>query len=236
MSEPSLDDQLKQAQIEKTRAESKKLEREAYATSTQLRNAFWSDAIKIVAGVILGVGGVIAAITQFEVADLKAKISQKELAQAEAAKAVAETSAKEAVSKRDAAIREREEAEHAVKELKTSLNKATIELHAANPDLVKSRLTYIQFRGNISRELINEFRQGLLKQSFNAPGAERVAGEYQNSVKYFSASDSADAERLAKSVEIFFASKGCPLKMRAVPAGSSDQNLPLEIWLTHDCK
>ena len=48
-----------------------------------------------------------------------------------------------------------------------------------------------------------------------------MAGEYQNLVKYFKATEKTDAEELARAVESFFADKGCPLKMRVQPASSA---------------
>lgn len=237
MTDSSLDDQLKQAQVEKTLAEATKLKREGEATSKQAQSAFWSDLLKLLAGIILGIGGVVAAVTQYEVAELKAKAAKQELAQAEKAKAEADAMTKEALAKRDAARRELQEAEQAVKELKASLTQQTNELQSAKPELLKSRLAYIQYSGDISRNLINELRLFLQEEKFNAPGAERVAGEYQNTVKYFKPSDSADADRLAKAVEDFFAKQGCPLKLRLVPAATATgQASPLEVWLSLSCK
>lgn len=57
MGEPSLDDQLKLATIAKTHAETAKLEKEADAVKANARSEFWSEAIKILGGVVLGIGG-----------------------------------------------------------------------------------------------------------------------------------------------------------------------------------
>jgi hypothetical protein len=108
-------------------------------------------------------------------------------------------------------------------------------LRNAKPTEARTRLAYIHFRGDISRDLINELRTAL-SGKFNAPGAERVAGEYQNLVKYFNSAEDKDARELASAVEMFFSTKGCPLKMRVVPATSAKiQNPPLEVWLSHSC-
>ena len=237
MSEPSLDDRLKLAQIDKAQAESRKLVREADAAPRQLRAAFWSEAIKIVGGVVLGIGGIVSAVTQYQVAEYKSTIARMELREAENVKAAAIAAANDAVARRDAAIREREDAERAIQELKTALTRTTSAMRAATPELVKSRLAYIQFRGDLSRGVVDDLRQALLESAFSAPGAERVAGEYQNIVKYFSQQDAADAERLARAVEAFFTSRGCPLAMRVVPAGApTGPTPPLEVWLAHSCK
>lgn len=243
MSELSLDDQLKQAQVEKTRAEARKADKEADAAKTQARSAFWSEAIKVFGGVVLGIGGVVVAYTQYEVGELKAAAAKKDLAQVEEDRAIAksaqltaEAAVSAAVARRDIAVREQQEAEVAIKELKASLTQSTKELNAAKPESARTRLAYIQFRGDLQRSLIDELRTNLKSSSFETPGAERVVGDYQNLVKYFSATESTDAEQLAKAAEAFFAGKGCPLKFRVVPATTLNKNPPLEVWLSHSCK
>jgi hypothetical protein len=236
MAELSLDDQLKKAQIEKTAAEAAKLSREAESLKNPGWGHFWSETVKILGGVILGIGGVVVAYTQYEVGELKAKAAKDELARAVGARSDAEAATRAAEARRDAAIREQKDAEAAVAELKKSLAQTSSALTAAAPGQVKSRLAYIQFRGEMSREVINELRAALSKKLFNAPGAERVAGEYQNLVKYFRPGENADADELSAAVEAFFAARGCPVKMRVVPATTSTvQSPPLEVWLAHKC-
>ena len=243
MPEPTLDDQLKQAQIAKTAAETHKLEKEAAAVKTQVRSDFWSEAIKILGGVVLGIGGVTVAYTQYEVGELKAKIAREDLAKAQSATALAmqaklaaDAAVASALAKRDAALREQRDAEAAVAELKASLTKTDSALQTATPGASKGRLAFIQFRGDLTRDVINELRVSLAEKSFNAPGAERVSGEYQNLVKYFKPTESGDAERLASAVESFFAAKRCPVKLRVVPAATSAiANPPLEVWLALKC-
>lgn len=141
------------------------------------------------------------------------------------------------MAKRDAAIREQRDAEAAVAELKVTLTQTDNALKTAKPSANKGRLTFIQFRGDLTRELINELRVNLAGKAFNAPGSERVNGEYQNLVKYFKPTESGDAEELAKAVEGFFESKGCPVKLRVVPAtNTANLTPPLEVWLAHKCK
>ena len=101
---------------------------------------------------------------------------------------------------------------------------------------MQDRLVYIQFRGSLSRELINELRAALKQSGFNNPGAERLAGEYRNLVKYFSDADASSAENLKREIEQFFAKKGCPLNIEVVPVKSkTEPPPPLEIWLYHSC-
>jgi Tfp pilus assembly major pilin PilA len=243
MNEPTLDDQLKQAQIAKTHAETSKLAQEAEAVSKNVRSGFWSETIKILGGVVLGIGGFFAAHSQYELSELKAKMANEVLAKAQGATALAvqarlaaETAAAAAMAKRDVALREQRDAEAAVAELKVTLTKTDSALQTATPGASKGRLAFIQFRGELKRDLINQLRLSLAEKSFDAPGAERVGGDYQNLVKYFKPTDSGDAERLASAVESFFAAKGCPIKLRAVSASATAvANPPLEVWLTLKC-
>jgi hypothetical protein len=237
----SLDDRIKLAQVAKTEAETAKLLKEAGAV--QVERPQWSEVIKLLGAVVLGIGGSVAAYTQYEMGELRAKVARDDLVRSQVAakdaidqKTRAEAEAAAAVAKRDVAQRELKEAMTAVAELKSSLTQSDTDLKAAKPAAAKDRLAFIQFRGDLKRELINELRGALKGKSFNAPGAERVGGDYQNLVKYFKPGDSADAEALSQAVEAFFAAKGCPLKMRVVPAtGAASQSPPLEVWLSHKC-
>lgn len=116
-------------------------------------------------------------------------------------------------------------------ELKESFN-----LQKSKPELAQARLVYVQFQGDTSRGFINELRKSLQKDSFNAPGGERIAGNYTSMVKYFPGSnkennsDRADAEHLAKAVESFFESNGCRLTLPVISVSTNKQS-PLEVWL-----
>jgi hypothetical protein len=105
--EISLEDRLKLAQIEKTRAESAKIERETQAVGNQVRTGLWSEIVKVLAGVVLGIGGVMVAFTQYEVGELKARIAKDELSRAQAAKEDAEKATAAAQRASDAAVAKR---------------------------------------------------------------------------------------------------------------------------------
>jgi hypothetical protein len=244
MPDPSLEDQLKQAEIEKTHAEAAKLLKEANAITKPGRGAAWLEAIKIGGALIIGLGGVIAAVTQYEIAELRVtmaehdiELAERDLAAAEQAKAAAIAETDAAVARRDAAVKERLEAEEETRGFKASLAEMASQVETRQPGILKARLVFVQFRGDIMRSRIDDLRKTLSKDGFNAPGAERVDGRYQNLVKYFSPEDHAEAERLAQVVEKHFASKGCPLDLRVVPATApSGKNPPLEVWLSHSCE
>jgi len=217
----------------------------------------WQEFIKTVGAAILGLGGIVAAITQHQIAKKDAQIAKIQIEtanqQLETKKQEIDRATKEltAVSKRtesaveeqrkaEAAKRqaelERYEAEIALNEYQAALAQLTSEVRQENPDLVKDRLVYIQFRGSLSRELVNELREGLKQGGFNNPGAERLAGEYRSLVKYFSNSDSDSAESLASETKQFFAEKGCPVKIEAHLVKSKiEPTPPLELWLHHSC-
>lgn len=251
MNDPSLRDQLQLAQIDKTRAEARKLDKEAEAVVRQVRSDFWSEVVKIVGAIVLGIGGAVAAYTQHELAELKAKVAEDKQKEAESAMAAAEQARKTAFAataeaeatrraaeaRRDAAIREQREAEANAAQLRASLKQTDTALKQATPGGQTRRLVFVQFQGELTRELINELRISLGGKGFDAPGAERKSGDYQNLVKYFTPSDRRNAEELAVAVEGFFASKGCPVKMRIVPVNvESQRNSPLEVWLAMKCR
>ena len=192
---------------------------------------------------MLGIGGVIVAYTQYEISELKAMHAKEELSKLQSSvtdakklQTDAEAATSAAVVRRDLAIREQKEAEVAVAELKTTLTLTNNELTRAKPNEIRPRLTYVHFRGDLTRDLINDLRQTLSSKEFNAPGAERVAGEYLNSVRYFKSTEKKDAEILADAVESFFASRQFPLRVPIVLSSSETrQNPPLEVWLSHKC-
>jgi hypothetical protein len=244
------DPDLKAAQIEKLRAETEKLkaektklEQEAAALPRQNRGSYWSEVIKILGAIVLGVGGVVTAggsyfvaRNQVEIAEIKSSQAIEKARIAESTAAAAEVEATNAVNLRDVARKQEADAAKSIQELRNSLAELTSQVQTANPDLLKRRLVYIQFQGDLSRSLINELRKNLENQSYSAPGAERVAGEYKALVKYFHPEDEQAAASLIKFTEAFFLSKGCPLHLRAIQAQAAMTTPALELWLPHSCK
>lgn len=261
---PNMSDRREQAEIDKTRAETRKLELEAAELERGRRFAGLTEGVKLVGGVVLGLGGLLAAWTQYEVAELRAATAKSELAAAavelakaeeakagavaslararseldaaEQAKRLALASEAEAEAKRDQANKEREEAARATAAFKDELARLTREVGAAKPELVRKKLVYVQFRGAIARERIDEYRATLAGDGFNAPAAERLAGEYRSMVKYFAEGDAAEAARVASLTQDFFEGRGCPVRIDTVLAKVKGSPPPqLEVWLSHSC-
>lgn len=236
--ELSIDEKLKLAQI-------KKIESDIESTS----KFSWIEFIKLFGVVIVGVGGFAGAYTQYEVAELKAQRANKELSELENKKTEAQNAIaklEEELKKKESLIKETQN--KTIPELKRSLNQATFDSQENNPELAKKRLVYVQFQGSTKREFIDELRGYLERESFNAPGAERRAGNYTSEVRYFPTldkvetnRDEADAKRLAKAVENFYATKGCQLNLpvEAVPINKDmGKKSPPEVWLADEdfCK
>ena len=244
------DPELKSAQIakllaeaDKLRAEKAKLEQEAAAVPRQTRGSYWSEVIKVLGAIVLGVGGVVTAggsyfvaRNQVELAELKSAQATERTKAADSAASAASAAAAAAVRLRDTARKEQAEAERSVQELRDTLAALTAKVQASRPELVRRRLVYVQFQGSLDRTLINELRTTLEGASYSAPGAERLSGDYRSMVKYFRPEDASDAAALQKVTEDFFAAKGCPIQLRTIQAQASTTAPPLEIWLSHACK
>lgn len=173
---------------------------------------FWVELLKLFGGFILSALSVFIAYTQFQEAR------------------VAKLEAKDAKKSEQVAVNQLQESKTEKAEFKESL-----ELQASEPKPTESKLIYIQFQGDTTRAFINELRAELQTESFNAPGAERIAKTYKSSIKYFSTAsednDKFDAERLAKVISDFYKSKGCNLNIPVVSVQSNKKS-PIEVWLS----
>lgn len=234
-------------------AEKEKILKETEAIPRQLKESLWSERIKILGAGVLGLGGFATAVgtilvtsTQVDVAELRARYAGEKLvaieaaaSAASAAASVARTQAAASIQKRDEAIRETARVEESLRQTREALTEEAKalafarETKAAVPSTGK--LVYVQFRGNLTRDTINELRESLKKGGFNVPGAERVDSSYQPMIKYFKSADKAAAEQLKTSTEAFFQQKGCPIRLRPVLATAVTSSPPLEVWLPHSC-
>ena len=247
---------LKLAQARKAVVETECLEADLKSKQEKKRSINWQEFIKTVGAAILGLGGIVAAVTQYQIAQKDAQIAKIQIVTANqqlAEKKQEIQRAKDELaavsSRKDSAVKEQQGAEEAKRKAETGRHEAEIALNEykaelaqlrskvkkENPALVQDRLVYIQFRGGLSRKLINELRAALKRSGFNNPGAERLAGEYRSVVKYFD-SDTSSAENLASETEKFFDKEGCPINIEVVPVKSkAEPPPPSEIWLHHSC-
>jgi DNA repair exonuclease SbcCD ATPase subunit len=231
------------AETDKLKAEKAKLEQEAAAVPRQTKGSYWSEVIKILGAIVLGVGGVVTAggsyfvaRNQVELAEIKSVQATERTKAAVAAASAATVDAESAVKLRDSARKEQTEAEKSVRELRDTLAELNRKVQASKPELVKRRLVYVQFQGGLDRPLINDLRTSLETANYSAPGAERIAGEYRSVIKYFRDEDETEATALLKVTEAFFASRGCPIQLRTSQAKGSSTAPPFEVWLSHSCK
>jgi len=103
-------------------------------------------------------------------------------------------------------------------------------------------VVYIQFRGLLSRETIDRYRQSLASRTgadgmvFAVPQAERLAGQYNSMVKYFRPENQAAAEALATSTNDAMSAAGCRFKapIRAISARGKAPENSLEVWINAD--
>jgi hypothetical protein len=248
--EPPKDDpDLKAAQINKLRAETdkltaekKKLEAEAVAVPRVATGSYWSEVVKIVGAVVLGIGGFVTAVgsyfvakNQVELAELKSAHAVEKARAAEAAASAASAAEASAIRRRDDARKEEAIALKNADELRKALAEQTSQVQTARPELLKRRLVYVQFQGSLSRTLVNELRTSIEARGYSAPGAERLEGDYRNLVKFFRAEDGDAATTLVKLTEQFFEAKGCPIRLVPVQAKAASAAPPLELWIAHSC-
>lgn len=174
----------------------------------------WIELIKLFGSFIVGSVSVLVAYNQYE--------------SAKTAKA-AEVTAKEAER---AVKNELAEVEESKDELKESFA-----IQKSKPELAQAHLVYIQFQGDTRREFINELRKYLQKGQYNAPGAERVSGNYASQIKYFYTSDDANssdketAGQLARYIEGFYSSRKCNIALSVTPI-LAEKISPIEVWLS----
>ncbi len=232
----SIDDQLKEAELEKIRAEATKFQAEARDISTKRKTVIWADNLKIIGAVVLAVGGIVAAVTQYHLAELKVEQAEYELEITNKTLTVKKDELDKLTAKLDSVNEEIVEKEKYVAQLKEGLANLAVEASEAQPELTKRRLVYVQFRGSLTRASINEYREQLTKSGFQSPGAERLSGEYSSSVRYFDEGDYDEAVRLAEATEDYFREKGCALTLEPIFLDTSQlTHPPLEVWIDYSC-
>ncbi len=102
-------------------------------------------------------------------------------------------------------------------------------------------ILYVQFRGALKRELMNELRETLNEHTIPVPGVERVSGAYRNSVRFFHSNDSDIASTVKSATKDFFAAKGCPvaeIELKDLSSSRYSEKVKqgqLELWIHHSC-
>lgn len=97
----------------------------------------------------------------------------------------------------------------------------------------------IQFRGDISRELITEFQEQFNNLGMPAPRPERIASDYENSIRYFHGADNTISADVLKITEEFFRGHDCPINLNAkLMTGYEDtvKKGVVEVWIHHVCQ
>lgn len=219
------------AELERVRAETAKLHAETRATISARR----AEPFKVIAAAILGLGGIIAAITQYEAAELRVEKAKAELVELTASQQTAESLMVAALGRRDSLAKELPVLQAAIESYKGTLAQLARQLRTATQTSASARLVYIQFRGQLSRTKVNELRGALNAASFTSPGAERLDGTYRSEVRFFRDDDSRAADRVRETVEAYLRAKGCPTVLAVVRAQAASSSPPLEVWLSHDC-
>jgi LAS superfamily LD-carboxypeptidase LdcB len=182
----SLDDKLKQAsldkavaevdklrreaaavdrQAEKTQAETDKLRCEASVIDRQAKSARLIEPLKLFGAAVLGIGGVVAAVTQYEVAELRAKDAQLEKSRAEKARDDAESAASQAIGRQRQADLKVAEATRVSQQAEAAASAATARAEQAQKELVAIRASVEQTKKLHDAAVLEQAR---LQQSIEA--------------------------------------------------------------------
>lgn len=183
----------------------------------------------------------------------------KQSAQVEATKSVLEASVADLKSQREATARQLAEAaaqlaailkqqQEVLKEVDTSALPAAVQAKistvatelgaAARAAAVRSRLVYLQFKGEIERQTMRDLQSQLESAGYLVPGIERVAGSYNSSVRYFRPEDGDVANDIATQVSDFLRANCAagqePVQPVLIPGRADVQQI--EVWVSGTCK
>lgn len=95
-------------------------------------------------------------------------------------------------------------------------------------------LVFIQFQGNVTRNLFKELQTTLNAAGYIAPGVERVPGQYSNEIRYFHKSDADLAIEVGEVIEKFFFDAGKKIQLDNRDLSNSRYQVPerqIEVWL-----
>lgn len=235
----TLDDRIKQIQLEKLQAELRNLKSWNYELTGKVLISFiavvlagWSlylgvpraqyDALKATEE---------AASMRDHLNKLKTDVTGKTLELKESTETLT-AKLQQLADANDALAR----TQNALQTAKSSLTGEAL----ARAEAAPRPLIYVQFAGSLSRDLIDAYRAALSNAGFSPPRAERINRGQKNEVRYFTNSpqESMRAAVVAKATEDFFERKGCPLsppiQTRYVQL-PSDRQSPQEVWLIGSC-
>lgn len=232
MNDPSdnLKEKKLQAEIDKINAEKDKILQEA---ENLKKTTIWSlraNFVSIIGGVFIGGLGILALITGSQQMALQEKL--------------VDTQKKELLELEKIKKQQSREIKQKSQEI-TELQKNIDEKKKAYTDLVKQTkletqgIVYIQFQGSLERNSMKQLAKLYQQKGFQAPGVERIAGNYRNEVRYFNPSDAGLASQVATIAQNFFAQKSCPIENIKLNPLKNNNNVPkgqIELWIHHSCK
>lgn len=249
MNDPSdnLKEKKLQAEIDKINAEKDKILQEA---ENLKKTTIWSlraNFVSIIGGVFIGGLGILALITgsqqmalqeklvdtkKQEVLDLEKTIQQK-------SQEIQQKS--QEITKQQKNIDEKKKAYDDLRKSYAELVKTKNELAKAlnRPKLETQGIVYIQFQGSLERNSMKQLAKLYQQKGFQAPGVERIAGNYRNEVRYFNPSDAELASQVATIAQNFFAQKSCPIENIKLQKLTNNNNVPkgqIELWIHHSCR
>ena len=238
MNDPSdnLKERKLQAEIEKINAEKSKILQEA---ENLKRTTIWSlraNFVSIIGGVFIGGLGILALITGSQQMALQEKlVDTKKQEVLELEKKIEEKSQK--IKQKSQEITELQKNIDEKKKAYDDLRKSYAEL-VKQTKLETQGIVYIQFQGSLERNSMKQLAKLYQQKGFQAPGVERIAGDYRNEVRYFNPSDAELASQVATIAQNFFAQKSCPIENIKLNPLKNNNNVPkgqIELWIHHSC-
>ncbi|MFN6233292.1 hypothetical protein [Microcystis sp.] len=249
MNDPSdnLKEKKLQAEIDKINAEKDKILQEA---ENLKKTTIWSlraNFVSIIGGVFIGGLGILALITGSQQMALQEKLvdtQKKELLELEKIKKQQSREIKQKsqeITELQKNIDEKKKAYDDLRKSYAELVKTKNELAKAlnRPKLETQGIVYIQFQGSLERNSMKQLAKLYQQKGFQAPGVERIAGDYRNEVRYFNPSDAELASQVATIAQNFFAQKSCPIENIKLNPLKNNNNVPkgqIELWIHHSCR